>query len=155
MKNIYFFLFVVFYALSSELIAQVPSYVPTSDLLCWWPLNGNAVDLSQNNLNGTCFNTTSTSDRFGNPCSAIACNGTELGGGTTIVSNIDILKYYQIEIFNRWGQLVWYSDQPAEAWYGRYIDSRDVQLGTYTWKIKYIDNKSVTRTIAGHVNVIR
>jgi hypothetical protein len=75
------------FTLGSTAFAQIPNYVPTSDLLCWWPLNGTAVDLSQNNLNGTCFNTTSTFDRFGNPCSAIACNGTELGGGSTIVSN--------------------------------------------------------------------
>lgn len=86
----------------------------------------------------------------------ITVNGDQFNEGfLPVFSNIDILKSYEIEIFNRWGQLVWNSDQPAEAWYGRYKDSRDVQLGVYTWKIKYTDNKSVTRTIAGHVNVIR
>lgn len=86
----------------------------------------------------------------------ITVNGDQFNEGfLPIFSNIDILMSYEIEIFNRWGQLVWISDQPAESWYGRYKDSRDVQLGVYTWKIKYMDNKSVTRTIAGHVNVIR
>ena len=86
----------------------------------------------------------------------ITVNGDQFNEGfLPVFSNVDLLKSYEIEIFNRWGQLVWSSDQPAEAWYGRYKDARDVQLGVYTWKIKYTDNKSVTRTIAGHVNVIR
>ncbi len=86
----------------------------------------------------------------------ITVNGDQFNEGFfPVFSNIDILKSYQIEIFNRWGQLVWFSDQPAEPWYGRYNNSSDVQIGAYSWKIKYTDNKSVTRTIAGHLNVIR
>jgi gliding motility-associated-like protein len=76
-------------------------------------------------------------------------------GFLPVFSNVDLLKGYEIQIFNRWGQLVWQSEQPAEAWYGRYKDNKDVQLGTYTWKIKYTDNLTVTRTIVGTVNVIR
>ena len=87
---------------------------------------------------------------------SITVNGDQFNEGfLPVFSNVDLLKSYEMEIFNRWGQLVWSSDQPAEAWYGRYKDARDVQLGVYTWKIKYTDNKSVTRTIAGHLNVIR
>jgi hypothetical protein len=28
-------------------------------------------------------------------------------------------------------------------------------LGLYNWKLTYTDNKQVTRTLAGHVNVLR
>ena len=53
----------VFHSLSS--IAQVPSYVPTSGLVGWWPFNGNANDESDNGNNGTVNGATLTSDRFG------------------------------------------------------------------------------------------
>jgi hypothetical protein len=72
---------------ANVLFAQVPSYVPTNDLLCWWPLNGNAQDISSNGYGGTCYNISPTIDRFGNTCSAVACNGIEMGGGSTITSN--------------------------------------------------------------------
>jgi hypothetical protein len=50
---------------------------------------------------------------------------------------------------------VYETDTAAEGWDGRYKGKRDVQLGLYNWKIVYTDNKSVTRTLAGHVNVLR
>jgi gliding motility-associated-like protein len=72
-----------------------------------------------------------------------------------VFSNPDIIKSYQLQVFNRWGALVFETDTPAEDWDGRYKGKRDVQLGLYNWKIVYTDNKSVTRTLAGHVNVLR
>jgi gliding motility-associated-like protein len=72
-----------------------------------------------------------------------------------VFSNVDIIGRYELQIFNRWGALVWETDTPSEGWNGRYKDSKDVQLGLYNWKITYTDNKMVTRTMAGHVNVLR
>ncbi|MFN5440966.1 MAG: gliding motility-associated C-terminal domain-containing protein, partial [Flavobacteriia bacterium] len=66
-----------------------------------------------------------------------------------------IIGRYELQIFNRWGALVWETDTPSEGWNGRYKDSKDVQLGLYNWKLIYTDNKQVTRTLAGHVNVLR
>jgi hypothetical protein len=62
----------VFHSLSS--IAQVPSYVPTSGLVGWWPFNGNANDESGNGNNGTVNGATLTTDRFGNEGSAYDFN---------------------------------------------------------------------------------
>ena len=72
-----------------------------------------------------------------------------------VFSNVDIIEKYELQIFNRWGAIVYETNTPAEGWNGRYKDSKDVQLGLYNWKITYTDNKQVTRTIAGHVNVLR
>ena len=44
----------------------VPSYIPTSGLIGWWPFNGNANDESGNGNNGTVNGATLASDRFGN-----------------------------------------------------------------------------------------
>ncbi len=45
---------------------QLPSYVPTNGLVGYWPFNGNANDISGNNLNGIVSGATLTSDRMGN-----------------------------------------------------------------------------------------
>jgi Flp pilus assembly pilin Flp len=44
---------------------QVPSYVPSSGLVGWWPFSGNAIDSSGNGNNGTVNGATLTTDRFG------------------------------------------------------------------------------------------
>ena len=86
----------------------------------------------------------------------ITINGDNLNEGLLpIFSNVDIMQDYEMSIYNRWGNLVWQTTNPSEPWYGRYKDSKDVQTGVYTWKIKYTDNKQVTRTLVGHVNVLR
>ena len=53
-----------------QLKAQIPSYVPTSGLVGWWPFNGNANDESGNGNNGTVNGATLTTDRNGNTNSA-------------------------------------------------------------------------------------
>jgi hypothetical protein len=57
-------------------IAQpVPSYVPTSGLVGWWPFTGNANDESGNGNNGTVNGATLTSDRNSNINSAYNFDG--------------------------------------------------------------------------------
>lgn len=58
------------------IMAQVPSYVPTSGLVGYWPFNGNANDVSGNANNGTNNGATLTTDRNGNANSAYSFNGT-------------------------------------------------------------------------------
>jgi hypothetical protein len=53
---------------------NVPSYVPTSGLVGWWPFNGNANDESGNGNNGTVNGATLTIDRSGNANSAYSFN---------------------------------------------------------------------------------
>lgn len=56
--------------------AQVPTYVPTENLLGYWPFSGNANDTSGNSRNGTVTGAVLSSDRFGNSNKAYAFNGT-------------------------------------------------------------------------------
>jgi hypothetical protein len=63
--------------LTAVAIAQnLPSYLPTSGLVGWWPFNGNANDESGNELNGNVINANLTSDRLGNTNSAFDFNFT-------------------------------------------------------------------------------
>ena len=60
-------------------MAQVPSYVPSSGLVGWWPFNGNANDESGNGNNGVGYNVTADSNRFGQPNKALLFNGINSG----------------------------------------------------------------------------
>jgi hypothetical protein len=63
-------------SVSANVMAQVPSYVPTNGLVGWWPFNGNANDESGNGNNGTVGSgITLTTDRFLNINSAYTFSG--------------------------------------------------------------------------------
>ena len=67
----------VFFTIISAInIAQIPNYIPTNGLIGWWPFNGNANDLSGNNLNGNIIGALPTTDRFGLQNSAYFFNYT-------------------------------------------------------------------------------
>ena len=58
---------IAIFGLATITMAQVPSYVPTTGLVGWWPFNGNANDESGNGNHCTTFNNPTLSpDRFGN-----------------------------------------------------------------------------------------
>ncbi len=61
--------------ISFQILAQVPSYVPTNGLVGWWPFTGNANDSSGNGNNGTVSGATLTTDRFGNANKAYSFSG--------------------------------------------------------------------------------
>lgn len=64
-------------ALSTNVgFAQIPSYVPTSGLVGWWPFTGNANDQSVNSNNSVLSGPTLTTDRFGTANAAYSFNGT-------------------------------------------------------------------------------
>ncbi len=54
---------------------SVPSNIPKTGLVGWWPFSGNANDLSNSKINGTVKNATLTSDRFGNNNQSYYFNG--------------------------------------------------------------------------------
>ncbi len=63
--------------ISAKFYAQVPSYVPTTGLVGWWPFNGNANDASVNSINGINYGATLTTDRNGNSNSAYLFSGAQ------------------------------------------------------------------------------
>ncbi len=62
--------FLTSFLITSSLFSQVPTYVPTSGLVGYWPFNGNANDESGNENHGTVNGATLTTDRNGNANSA-------------------------------------------------------------------------------------
>ena len=62
---------------------------------------------------------------------------------------------YNMLIFNRWGEIVFESNDTRFGWDGTY-NGKMVQDGTYTWKIEFKQSLNDKRImITGHVNIIR
>jgi hypothetical protein len=60
---------------AATMAQNLPSYVPTSGLVGWWPFNGNANDESGNGNNGTVDGATLTTDRNNNVNKAYSFDG--------------------------------------------------------------------------------
>ena len=65
MKKFISIVVIVFCCITSINGQTVPSYLPTTGLVGWWPFNGNAIDESINTNDGTVSGATLTTDRFG------------------------------------------------------------------------------------------
>ncbi|MCR9170918.1 MAG: gliding motility-associated C-terminal domain-containing protein [bacterium] len=64
------------------------------------------------------------------------------------------LQYFELEIYNRWGEIIFTSTDVNYGWDGTY-NGKLVQDGTYTWKIEYAFSDNVPGESVGHVTVIR
>ncbi|MDX1652568.1 MAG: PKD domain-containing protein [Brumimicrobium sp.] len=65
---------------------------------------------------------------------------------------------YKLLIFNRWGEVIFESNNSEIGWDGTYgaESNRIVKDGTYVWKIEFKTKKSDERkTVVGHVNVLK
>ena len=72
-----------------------------------------------------------------------------------VVGN-DLVSYnFEFLIFNRWGNLIFESDDPFRGWDGRH-NGRLVQEGVYVWKLKLRQKSgSETHEFIGHVTLLR
>ena len=65
------------------------------------------------------------------------------------------VQNFTLMIFNRWGQLIWESNDIRVGWDGTY-KNKNVPDGTYTYKIEYqASNGEQKESITGHLNLLR
>lgn len=70
------------------------------------------------------------------------------------IQGVDIYNF-DLEIYNRWGELIWESHDPSVGWDGTYGNEL-VKDGTYIWKIRAFDKENDNKyEFNGFVNVIR
>jgi hypothetical protein len=122
MKKSLFTAFAVGLCITANLMAQVPSYVPTNGLVGWWPFNGNANDESGNGNNGTVNGATLTTDRFGNANKAysfsssisnyISANLNSMTNGNSIT----VCGWYRASTPNKYyPRLFYYGEYPVNG----------------------------------------
>ncbi|NBX38694.1 MAG: PKD domain-containing protein [Flavobacteriia bacterium] len=63
---------------------------------------------------------------------------------------------YTCLIYDRWGELIWENHNHQIGWDGKQLNGKEVQQGTYTWKIliksPYRDER---KAYTGHLNLLR
>ena len=64
------------------------------------------------------------------------------------------IESLNVNIFNRWGEIVFTSDTPRFSWDGIY-NGQYVPDGTYTYSIQLVTNSGREKKIVGHVNVLK
>ena len=64
---------------------------------------------------------------------------------------------YLLKVFNRWGQLLYSSEDPNAGWDGRY-NGKPEEVDTYVWELEYAGSEHSTaldQKLSGYVVLIR
>ncbi|MNE59047.1 PKD domain protein [compost metagenome] len=62
---------------------------------------------------------------------------------------------FTMEIYDRWGELIFESHNMEIGWDGSYAGEERVQDGTYTWVIRFRDLTNARHEINGHLSLLR
>lgn len=81
------------------------------------------------------------------------------GNGTNeiwyvVFSDPGAIKKFQVQVFDRWGELIYQSTDLTQGWDGTYL-GRKAQDGTYTWKLTFSQDDYKVYQKLGHVNLLR
>jgi gliding motility-associated-like protein len=62
---------------------------------------------------------------------------------------------FRIEVYNRWGELIWVSENPSVGWDGTY-NGKYCQDGIYLWKLEFgIPENDGRKRMFGHLTTFR
>jgi len=65
-----------------------------------------------------------------------------------------IKEFLEVKIYNRWGQLLFESNDLNHGWNGRY-NGEDQPMETYSYTIRYIDTQDREQFVKGYITLIR
>lgn len=134
----------------------------------WLPDNGNNPTLNVSapgtysvTVTDNTGCTASDTATFGNTCQAVFAlptafspNGDNIN--ETFMPTALFVRTYTLKVFDRWGNLVFTSDQgDTSGWRGKNDKDRDMPLGVYIWVATYTDENDVAYDLKGNVTLIR
>lgn len=64
------------------------------------------------------------------------------------------LRSLELMVFNRWGELIWSTEQLGGRWNGTY-QGAESPIDTYVWKVQALELSGRRRAAVGHVNLLR
>lgn len=72
-------------------------------------------------------------------------------------ANIPVHKDFELMVFDRWGQMVFNTEDPYMAWHGSYQNGGDVlNTGVYAYRLLYgIQESDVRKEIVGYVTLMK
>ncbi len=150
MKKVMFTAFALGLCLTANVMAQVPSYVPTNGLVGWWPFNGNANDESGNGNNGTVNGATLTADRFGNSSKAYNFDGVNdfiQSPNQTLTGSVSFSGWYQMSDFNTPGNDMFYISNQSTT---NDIYSSNIAFGFRSYQGQYGHSTYVASPLTGY-----
>ncbi len=110
--------------------------------------------------NGNCIDSL-TKEIFVNPYSSVYIPNSFTPNEDGLNESFKVIGSYvqdfEMLIFDRWGELIYKSNDIFEGWNGGFQNMSDklMKQDTYIYKIKYKEFKGETKQIIGHVNLIR
>jgi len=131
---------------TGDVTSAIPSYVPKTGLVGWWPFNGNANDESGNGNHGVVNGALMTSDRNGKPNSAYSFDGKtnyikiENSQSLQITESISLVSWvYPLDIN---GIKMIISKYPTDAWSMEIGDRGGANISFHDgirWNFTYAD----------------
>ena len=65
----------------------------------------------------------------------------------------DNIKSFELWIYNKWGEEIYYSSEILNYWDGKY-KGKKCKIDSYIWVIEYLDFNQNFNTLKGHINII-
>lgn len=78
----------------------------------------------------------------------------DLSNDLFIPLEYEFIPAASMKIFNRWGTVLWNTDEIEKGWNGKHFQDECAE-GVYFWLIKYKTNKNVYKTLSGDVSLFR
>lgn len=103
-----------------------------------------------------CFDTT-TIEVYVQPEYYVPNSFTPNGDGNNeiFLPNIHSSIDYELLIFNRWGELIFQTNEPSQGWDGKGKDGKVLQQDAYVYQIFYEDPSGLRKELFGNVNLLR
>lgn len=84
-------------------------------------------------------------------------DGDDVNDAWGMSTNIPVITDYEMMVFDRWGQMVYTTEDPYKAWLGSYQNGGEVlKSDVYAYRILYgVKNTEARKEIVGHVTLIK
>lgn len=64
------------------------------------------------------------------------------------------VKHFELHVFDRWGEVIFSTEDPEAGWDGTYHGIPS-PVGVYVWRIDLVEKGGTSRTVYGHVTLLR
>jgi gliding motility-associated-like protein len=88
---------------------------------------------------------------------AFTPDGDGVNDGFMMSTNIQVISDFNMLVFDRWGQVVFETNDPYTPWLGSYRNGGTIlSTGVYAYRIRYgVIGQSTRQELVGHVTLLR
>ncbi|GAB4451166.1 MAG: hypothetical protein Fur0028_06780 [Bacteroidales bacterium] len=87
--------------------------------------------------------------------SAFSPNDDGINDGFRLFGNGIDSATFNLQVFDRWGEVIWTSGNIEEVWNGKVKNGKVAPIGTYTWLAKFRDFNGILHEESGAVTIIQ